>query len=240
MEGAGVRRFKPYNVVHLGQLGVVPGQLHGGRVDIAAPDLIVPVELPVLGLIGGIHPGLSGEPAPLLGGEGAVQARSPVFGDEGGLDGDGARTAEGVAQRVPAPVAGEEHHGGGQGLPQGGVHPVGPVAPLVKAWSRGVQHQDGGVFHDGELDLEERSGLREGIQAVGIPQTGGGRLFHNGLAGRHGMEGGIKAVPLDREPALPGDELLPGEGTGPLKQGVEISGREGAQHQQHPLPGAQI
>ena len=93
---------------------------------------------------------------------------------------------------------------------------------------------------NGELDLEERSGLREGIQAVGIPQTGGGRLFHNGLAGRHGMEGGIKAVPLDREPALPGDELLPGEGTGPLKQGVEISGREGAQHQQHPLPGAQI
>ena len=90
VEGAGVRRFKPYNVVHLGQLGVVPGQLHGGRVDIAAPDLIVPVELPVLGLIGGIHPGLSGEPAPLLSGEGAVQARSPVFGDEGGLDGDGA------------------------------------------------------------------------------------------------------------------------------------------------------
>ena len=38
-----------------------------------------------------------------------------------------------------------------------GRPPHGPVAPLVKPWSRGVQHQDGGVFHDGELNLEERS-----------------------------------------------------------------------------------
>ena len=54
------------------------------------------------------------------------------------------------------------------------------------------------------------------------------------------MEGGVEAVALHRELALPGDEALPGQGTGALKQGVEVLGREGAQHQQHPLPGAQV
>ena len=45
---------------------------------------------------------------------------------------------------------------------------------------------------------------------------------------------------LHGELTLLGDELLPGQRTGSLKEGVEVPGREGAQDQQHPLPGADI
>ena len=240
MEGAGVVHIEADHVVHLGQGGVVPGQLHRRRVQVPAPDLIVPLKLLVHGLVRRLEPQLLVHTGPLLGGEGAVQAGGPVFGDEGGLDGDGPRPAEGVAQGVPSPVPGQEHHGRRQGLPQGGGHPLGPVAPLVEARPGGVQHQDGLIPHDGELHLVEGSGLRQGVQAVLGPQTGGDGLLNDGLAGGHRAEGGVEAVALHRELPLPGDEALPGQGPGALKQGVEVGGREGAQHQQHPLPGAQV
>ncbi len=150
------------------------------------------------------------------------------------------RPAEGVAQGIPSPVPGQEHHGRRQGLPQGGGHPLGPVAPLVEPRPGGVQHQDGLVPHNGELHLVEGSGLRQGVQAVLGPQTGGDGLLDNGLAGGHRAEGGVEAVALHRELPLPGDEALPGQGPGALKQGVKVGGREGAQHQQHPLPGTQV
>ncbi len=78
----------------------------------------------------------------------------------------------------------------------GGVHALGPVAPLVEACSGGVQHQDGRVLHNGKLDLIKRPGLRQGIQAIPSSQAGGGRLLDNGLTGGDRVEGGIQAVPL--------------------------------------------
>ena len=54
------------------------------------------------------------------------------------------------------------------------------------------------------------------------------------------MEGRVQAVSLYRELAVPGDEPLPGQLSGPLKEGVEVPGGEGPQHQQHPLPSAQV
>ena len=54
------------------------------------------------------------------------------------------------------------------------------------------------------------------------------------------MEGGVQAVPLLGALAPLGDEPLPGQGPGPLEQGLEVPGGEGAQHDQHPLAGAQV
>ena len=68
---------------------------------------------------------------------------------------------------------------------RGAATPLGPVAPLVEPRSGGVQHQDGLIPHDGELHLVEGSGLRQGVQAVLGPQTGGDGLLDDGLAGGH-------------------------------------------------------
>ena len=54
------------------------------------------------------------------------------------------------------------------------------------------------------------------------------------------MEGGVETVALDGEGGSAGEVLLPGDGLHPFKQGVKIGGVEGAQHQQHPLTGAQV
>lgn len=54
------------------------------------------------------------------------------------------------------------------------------------------------------------------------------------------MEGGIEGMSLYREAPLPRNKLLPGQRAGPLKQSVEASGRETAQHQQYPFAGAQV
>ena len=72
MEGTGVGLFKADQVIHLGQLGVVPGQLHRLGVQVAAPDLIVAVKFLVHGLVCGLKPQLFVHTGPLLGGEGAV------------------------------------------------------------------------------------------------------------------------------------------------------------------------
>ena len=117
---------------------------------------------------------------------------------------------------------------------------MGPVAPLVQSRTAGVQHEGSGVLHNGELDLVEGASLRQGVEPVLLSQSGGHRLLYNGLAGGHGVEGRVEAVALDGELSLPGDKALPGQGLGALKQGVEIVRRERAQHQQHPLSGAQV
>ena len=54
------------------------------------------------------------------------------------------------------------------------------------------------------------------------------------------MEGGVETVALHREGPVPGDEILPGEGAGPLEKGIEVPGGEGAQHEEHPFSGAKI
>ena len=48
-----------------------------------------------------------------------------------------------------------------------------PVAPLVEPGAGGIQHKDRLVPHDGELHLMQGPRLREGAQAVLIPQTAG-------------------------------------------------------------------
>src|SRR5699024_10999821 len=150
------------------------------------PDVVLTVEFFIHGLFGRVQPQLGGEALPLLGGEPPVQAGGPVLGDQRRLDGDGAAAAEGVAERIPPPVAGQQHQGGGQRLPQGGAVVVGPVAPLVEAVAGGVQVHGGGVLDEGELDLIAVACLRQGLTAVGLPQPGGGGLLHDGLAGGDG------------------------------------------------------
>ena len=240
VEGTGVVHVKAHHIVHLGQLGVVPGQLHRLGVDVSAPDLVVPVKLLVHGLVGGAEPQLLVHKGPLLGGEGAAESGGPVLGDEGGLDGDGAAAAEGVAQGVPALVPGQQHHGGGQSLPQRGSHALGPVATLMQPRSAGIQHQGGLILHDGKLDLIEGPRLGQGVHTVFAPQPGGHRLLDDGLAGGHRVQCGVQAVSLHRELPLAGDEPLPGQGAGALEEGVKVLGVEAAQHQQHPLSGAQV
>ena len=116
--------------------------------------------------------------------EPAAAAGGGVPGDQRRLDGNGAGAAEGVPQKFPSPVAGQLNHGGGQGLPQGRVVAHGAVAPLVKAGAGGVQIQLRPVVHDGELQLVLCPGLREPADAVFLPQTPGGGLFHDGLTVR--------------------------------------------------------
>ena len=93
---------------------------------------------------------------------------------------------------------------------------------------------------NGELKLMQGSALRQGGQAVFLPQPRGHRLFNNGLTGGNSVEGGIEAVSLDRKGAVPGNEVLPGQGAGSLKEGVKIPRRKLSQQQKNTLPGAQV
>ena len=191
MKPCRVGHLKADAVLHIRLFRVASGNGHRFGVNISAPDLILAVVFLVHGLISRLEPHSAPQPLPLLGGKAPVQAGGTVFGDEGGLDGNGARAAEGVAEGVLPPVAGQEHHGRRQGLPQGGGHSHRPVAPLVEPRPGSVQHQGHLVVHDGELHLIQRPGLRQGCQAVFLPQPGGQRLFQDGLAGGHRVELGI-------------------------------------------------
>ena len=104
----------------------------------------------------------------------------------------------------------------------------------------GVQVQRGHILDQGELDLIPAGGLRQGLQPIDLAQAPGHGLFHNGLAGGNGVEGGLEGVALDGEFPVPGDEVLPGQSPGALKEGVKIPGGEGAQLQKHPLAAAQV
>ena len=235
-----VRHLEAHAVLHPRQLRVAAGELHAVGVDVPAPDVVLAVELTVHGLLSGGEPQPGGQAFPPLGGEAPVQARGPVLGDQRRLDGDGAGAAEGVAEGVLPPVAGEQHQGGGQGLPQGGTVVVGPVAPLVQAVAGGVQVDGGCVLDDGELDLVAVPGLRQRLAAVDIAQPLCRGLLHDGLAGGDGVKLGVQGISLHRELPVPGDIVLPGHGGHALEQGLKVRGRKGGQLQQHPGAAAQI
>ena len=150
-EPEGVRHLEADQILHAGLFSIGTGDGHRLGVDIPAPDVVGPVKFPVHGLVCGVHPGPRGKKAPLLCGKGAVQAGSAVFGDEGGLDGNGAGTAKGVAERIAAPVFGEEHHGGGQSLPQRRRDAHRPIAPFVEAGARYLHVVDLDGAKDGTL-----------------------------------------------------------------------------------------
>ena len=240
VEFSRVCHFKTDAVLHTGQLRVVPRQLHSGGVNIAAPDVIMAVEFLIHGLVTGLQPQLGVHVFPLLSGKAAVQARRPVLGDKGCLDGDGAAAAEGVAEGILSPVTGEGHQRCRQRFPQGRTHVFSPVAPLVKALARGVQIQGRYILDDGKLDLIPAAGFRQGLHAVLLPQPLSGRLFHDGLTGGDRVELRVQGIALYREFAVPGDIVLPGQGVDPLKQRLEITGREGAKLHQHPCAAAEV
>ena len=74
-----IRHFKAHHILHPGLPGVVPGDGHGPGVHIAAPDVVLPVELLVHGLPGGGQPVPGGHKAPALGVKAAVQAGKKLF-----------------------------------------------------------------------------------------------------------------------------------------------------------------
>ena len=84
-----------HQVLHPRQGGVLPGQCAGAGVQVPAPDLICSVEFAVHGLLCGVQPQTAVQPGPFLGREGAVQSGCPVFGDEGGFNGDSAEPQKG-------------------------------------------------------------------------------------------------------------------------------------------------
>ena len=231
---------KADDVLYTGLFRVFPGDTDGLGVDVAAPDVIVAIKLLVHGFIGGVQPALAGDAGPFLGVKGAVQARGPVSGDEGGLDGNRAAAAEGIPEGVLAPKPGEQHHGGSQGFPERSLHAHSTVAPLVEASPGGVQVQGALVLVQGKLDLVFGSGFRQRLQAIDLAQPAGSGFFHNFLAIRNGVQLGIQTVALYRKLAVPGDEFLPGQGSDALEKGLEAAGGEGAQLEQHPLAAAEI
>ena len=240
VEAGGIRHLEADAVVHAGLAGVVTGDVDGPGVDVAAPYIIVAVELPVLGLVRRVQPALRGQEGPLLGIEPAVQAGGAVFGDEGGLDGDGAAAAERVAERVFAPVAAQRHQRRRQRLPQGRFHAHGAVATLIQALAGGVQADGHIVLHDGEADLMLRPRLRE----LGYAVVGGHavhhRLFDDALTGGDGVELGVDGVALHGEGGVQGQVFLPGHGLRALEQLLEAAGGEAGQHGDDPCAAAQV
>ena len=198
------------------------------------------VEFLIHGLVTGLQPQLGVHVFPPLGGEAAVQAGGPVFGDEGCLNGNGAAAAEGIAEGILSPVTGEGHQRCRQRFPQRGAHVLGPVAPLVQPLAGGVQIQGRYILDDGKLDLIPAAGLRQGLHAVLLPQPLSGRLFHDGLAGGDRMKLRVQGIALYWEFAVPWDIVLPGQGVDPLKQCLKITGREGAKLHQHPRTAAEV
>ena len=226
-------------VGNAGLSGVGHGQGNALGIVVRAQNLVLPLEFLVLCLGAHLPPKAGLHPGEGLGGKPAVHARRPVFGDQRRLDGDGAGAAEGIPDKIPTPVTGQLHHGGGQGLPQGSVVALGTVAPLVKPRAGGVQVQLHPVVHDGKLELVFRAGFRQPGHAVLFAQPPGGGLLHNGLAVRHAHELTAQAVTLHRERPVLGDVVFQLRAVNPLKQLFKGGCLEIRQHQQHPLAGAQ-
>ena len=221
-------------------MGVAAGDGHRLGIHIAAPDVVAAVEFLVPRLVLGPLPAVAGHKAPLLRVEGPVQARRPVPGNQRRLDGDGAAAAEGVAEGIPSPIAGELHQRRRQRLPQGRLHAHGTVTPLEQALAAGVQRQQHLILEDGEAYLILGAGLRKLLQMVrGLHPLHHG-LLDDALAGGHGVELGGDRVPLYREGRVTGQIVLPRHGAGALKQLLEAAGREVRQHQHHPRAAAQV
>ena len=114
-----------------------------------------------------------------------------------------------------------------------------PVAPLVKAQTGGIQEDLADVLHQGEADLIDGPGLRQPGEAVLGPQPVHGGLFDDGLTVGHRVELAVEAVALDGELAIPGDQVLQGQGLDALIERLKGPGLEAAQQQHHPLAHAQ-
>ena len=236
-----VRHLEMAALVDPCQPGVGPGQLDGGRVDVIAETLKGRV-LPDLGqgllALGG--PDLRRHKAVPLGGKAALQAGGHVQGLLGRLDDQGAAAAEGVLHHtVPAHPA-QVGDGGGQGLPQRGLHGVAAVAPLVQALAAGVQHDLAQVLPQQELHpvLAARLGQHRGAVPPHQPLDDG--LFDDALAGGHAGQLAVQGRALDRERRVCGQQLLPGDGVDPVEEVVEGLGLVAGQQQQHPLHRAQV
>ena len=74
---------------------------------------------------------------------------------------------------------------------------------------------------------------------VNLTQTGGHCLFHDGLAGRDAVEGGVQAEALHRESGTVGNESLPGQLAGSLEKLLKGDCPEGTKQDEHTLTGAQ-
>ena len=225
--------------VHPRLFGVGHGQRYALGIVVGAKDAVIALELLIPHFRAHVAPNLRLHPGEGLGGEPAVHAGSLVPGDQRRLNGDGAAAAEAVPQEFPAPVVGQGNHGGGQGLPQGGVVAVGPVAPLVQPRAGGIQIQLHPVIHDGKLQLEFIARLRQPAHAVFFSQATAGRLLDDGLTVRHAHELAVQAVALHGERAVLGDIALQRAAVHALEQLLEAARREVRQDDQHPLAGAQ-
>ena len=240
MESCGIGHFKFYNIVHLSQPGIVPGQLHSSGINVAAPDLVAAVELLVHRLIGRLQPQSRRKPCPLLSRKGAVQTGRAVFGDERGFDGNGTGAAEGVTEGIPAFVPGKGHQCRRQRLTQRSQHTLSTVASLVQAVTGGIQHEGHFVFHDGKLDLVHHAGFRQSLQTVHPAQPFGHSLFNDGLAGRNGVELRIDGISLYGELTVLLNKILPGQCLSALEQFLKAAGTEGAQRDEQSSAGAQV
>ena len=114
------------------------------------------------------------------------------------------------------------------------------VAPLVQPVAGGIDAQGDPVLHDGELHLVQRPGLREPADAVHAFQPLHNGLFDDLLAVGHGEQLGIEAVALHGEGGVFGQQTLPGQGPGALKQRIKAQRIKAAQLDQHPFADAQV
>ena len=235
----GIAVLEGDDVAHACLPGIGHGEADALGVIVRAHNPVIAVEFLVLGFLPNLAPDFRVTPGKGFAAEAAVHTGGLVLCNEGSLNGNSTGAAEGVPYEVPAPVAGQLHHGGSQRLPQGGIIANGPVATLVQAGAGGIQKQLHPVIHDRELQLVLGTGFRQPGNAVLFAQPPGGRLLDDGLTVRYGHELGIQAVALHREIAVLGDKVLQIGLVDPLKQLFKGGGLEICQRQQHPLAGAQ-
>ena len=114
------------------------------------------------------------------------------------------------------------------------------VAPLVQPVTGGVDAQGDPILHDGKLHLVQRPGLREPANAVHAFQPLCNGLFDDLLTVGHGKQPGIETVALHGEGGVFGQQTLPGQGFGALKQRIKAQRVKAAQLDQHPLADAQV
>ena len=241
VEARRVVDFKFHNVIDLGKLCVVLREGNGVGVDVSAPDLILAVEFLIHRLVGCVEPEHFVERRPVLRGKAAVEPRCAVARDERGFNGDGAAAAEGVTERVATIVVRELDHCGGERFLEGGRHALGAVAALVESLTRGVEPDGDFVLHDGKAHLiaPPRFGkLRD--DAVGSAQALHDRLFHDRLAGGHGVERRVDGVAHHGELPLAGDPVLPVHRAHALKERFEIRRAELVQNQNDARAAAQV
>ena len=240
MEARCVVDLKFHNVIDLGKLRVVLREGNGVGVDVAAPDLVLAVELLVHRLVGCVEPEHFIERRPVLRGKAAVEPRRAVARDERGFNGDGAAAAEGIAEGVTAIVVRELDHRGGERFLEGGRHALRAVAALVESFTRGVEPDGDLVLHDGKAHLIAPPRFGKLRDAVGSAQAFDDRLFDDRLAGGHGVERRVDGVAHDGELPLAGDPVLPVHRAHALKERFKICRAELVQNQNDARAAAQV